>query len=143
MNPPDPDDVSDLLRTERELTPDEQARLAAISTAGWRGIQTLLNGRARASYSVAAEADFAKCVFGHMVPSERDTMIGAEIYFCPVCDRLLKDRKSPVASSVLLERARVRELWLEVEKAAPDDMEAAVDKFRRALGLDADGIEPT
>lgn len=135
MNQRDPDDVSELLRTERELTAEEQERLRRVSHAGWRGIQSVLEGRSKTAYAEAAEEEFAKCVFGHMVPSERDTMIGADIYFCPVCNRLLKDRKTPVASSVLLERARVRELWLAVEKAGPDDVEKAVEAFRRALGL--------
>jgi hypothetical protein len=136
MNPPDPDDVGELLRTERTLTPEEQSTLARISTAGWKGIQAVLNGRSKAAYSVAAEEDFARCVFGHMLASERDTMIGADLYTCPVCERLLKDRKTPVASSILLERARVRELWLDVEKATtPDEIAEAAERFRRALGL--------
>lgn len=135
--PDQPDDVAELLQADRELTPEEQSRLRRVGQAGWKGLQVFLSGRSRASYAVADEDDFTACVFQHMNLQDRNEMLAADVFFCPVCARLLKDRKNPVASSILLERRRVRELWLDVEQSPPELMDAALDRFRRALGLPA------
>jgi hypothetical protein len=133
--PDRPDSVAELLEADRELTPDEQSRVRRIGEAGWMFLKVLLSSKAKASYSVADEDDFTDCAFNHMNSADREEMVASEVFFCPVCSRLLKDRKSPVASSILLERRRVRELWLDVEQSPPELMDAALDRFRRALGL--------
>jgi hypothetical protein len=136
-HPPDPDDVAELLKADRELTPEEQSRMRRVAEAGWKGLQSLLNGRSKTTYSVASERDFTECVFEHMSPEQRDAMMSSDLYSCPVCERQLKNRNTPVASSILLERARLRQLWLDVEQAPPEQMNEALDRFRRALGLAA------
>lgn len=133
-NDVDPD-VVELLEADRELTEHERGQLQRLGQRGWVGLQALLHGRARAVYAVAAPEDFAFCTQSHMSESDRQEMIGAEVYQCPGCGRLLKDRKTGIATSILLERGRLRELWLDVEGAHDEEYPSAMARFRRALGL--------
>ncbi len=130
-----PEDLNVLLNTERELSAEEQARLHAIGDESWEQFYRVLTWRARAVYSMATAAEFGQCVLHHMTAQERAALVSAEMYTCPQCHRLLKDRRTPVASAALLERTRVQELWLEVEAAPEDDKREAIARFRRALDL--------
>jgi hypothetical protein len=127
----------ELLHADRELTHEERQRLRTMAAAGWSTIQSLMRGRAREVYSLAKPEDFGECVFQHMNIDQRAALVFADVYQCPVCGRLLKDRKTPVASSLLLERMRLRELWLAVESAEDDEQARgeAMRRFRSALGL--------
>lgn len=138
--PPQPSESSDtgneLLHADRELTHEERQRLRTMAAAGWSTIQSLMRGRAREVYALASPQDFGECVFQHMNIDQRASLVFADIYQCPVCGRLLKDRRTPVASSLLLERMRLRDLWLQVEMAEDEDFRVeAMRRFRSALGL--------
>jgi hypothetical protein len=140
QTPPSPhepdDDLAELIEADRELTPAEQGRLKSLAGAGWAYVNRFFSGRSRETYAMAAPVDFAECVFDHMDIGQRAELITADVYSCPGCGRLLKDRKNPVASSILLERRRLRELWLDVEAAPDDKRDKALERFRRALGLE-------
>ncbi len=128
-------DLHELVNADRELTDDERSRLRAASQAGWEDIGKFLASRARAAYTADSD-DFAECVFQHMDEDQRVIMVAADLYNCPECGRLLKDRKNPVASSILLERGRLREAWLRVEQARDSETaEQALVQFKKALGL--------
>ncbi len=135
MTHPHDRDDAELLSATRDLTPEEQSRLRRLSETGWKTVQTLLTLRSRASYSAADPEDFIECVQHHLTDSDRSDLRDADLYACPTCNRLLKDRRTPVASSVLLERTRLRKLWENVEQAPADAMPQALDQFRRGLGL--------
>jgi hypothetical protein len=130
-----PQDDTDLLDVERELNAAEQQRLRQLGERSWLDIQASLSSRAKAVYAAAAPEDFAECVGEHMEGEDRTALALAEVYQCPRCARLLKDRKTPVASALLQERLRIQQLWMDVEKAQPKEMDEAVERFRRALGL--------
>lgn len=125
----------DLLSVDRELTEHERRRLEMLGRRGWIQVMQLLALRAKASYNVAHSKVFTRCVQQHMDDCDRDAMIAAEVYTCPTCGTILKDRKSPVASSILLERGRLRAMWLDVEQAKAEDFDEKLNRFRRALGL--------
>jgi hypothetical protein len=130
------EDVAALIDADRELTPSEQSRLRAFAAAGWSFITDRLQHRARDAYALSEPGDFAECVFDHMDVNDRAAMIAAEVYQCPDCARLLKDRRSTASSSILLERGRLRDLWLAAEQApAGEAREEALTRFRSALGL--------
>ena len=110
-------------------------RLELLSKHGWNQVMQLLAQRSKSAYNAAASEVFTRCVQQHMNDDDRSTMMAADVYVCPECETLLKDRKSPVASGILLERKRLAQLWLDVETASIRDFDAAFDRFRRALGL--------
>ncbi len=129
------DDVAELLTTDRELTRQEMDRLRRVGKKHWSDLAQMVQDRARNAYSVADPEDFERCVTQHMSASDWGDMVVSGIFMCPVCARLLKDRQSPVATAVLLERTRVRKLWEEVERSSPEQLDARMAVFRRALGL--------
>ncbi len=127
--------MHELLDADRELTEHERRRLRTLAATGWAHITGALRNRAHQTYSLAEAADFAECIFNHMSVDDRASMILADVYNCPGCSRLLKDRRTPVASGILVERERMRQLWLQVEQAPEGERQAAIDRFRSALGL--------
>lgn len=129
------DDVDELLNTPRELTQTEMDRLREATTKTWQDVAVTLAERAHATYSVAATDDFIQCVSEHMDHADRAEMVVAGVYTCPQCSRLLKDRQSPVAAAVLVERHRLRQLWLDVESASEEERPRLMARFRRGLGL--------
>lgn len=136
---PDPSEtdeqLKELIDTDRELTPEEQTRLRTLAAAGWAHINRFFAGKAVLAYTMATPADFADCVFGHMDVDARSLLINADVYTCPTCGRLLKDRRTPVASGILLERARLRRLWQDVENASDRSRDEAMARFTYALGI--------
>ncbi len=127
--------VSELLEVDRDLTEEEENRLAAFAEKTWGEIQGSVASRARAAYSVAPEETFRSCVRDHMDLLAWNEMIGADVYTCPVCATLLKDRRTVVASAVLIERARIREMWKEYEAAEPGPVrEGLRQRLSAALG---------
>lgn len=124
-----------LLSAEHQLTDEERERLENLGGRGWLQVLELVNLRAKATYSVQDARTFALCVGQHMDDEDQADMIVAEVYNCPQCSTLLKDRKSSVASSILLERHRIAMLWLDVEQAKFEEFDTKLDRFRRALGL--------
>ena len=130
-----PDSDEDLLEVDRELSPEEQGRLARIGRISWHQLLQMLVSRARTTYSVSEPEQFTICVREHLSHDQRADMVNADVYTCPQCSNLLKDRQTPVASGILLERMRLRELWLDVEQAPTSDFDVRFDRFRRALGL--------
>lgn len=129
------DSVADLLTADRELSDQEMERLRLASKQEWATLSQMLRHKASATYAVADVADFEFCVTEHMDSADWAEMVVAGVFQCPTCSRLLKDRGTPVASAILLERRRVRDLWEAVEAAAPDSRENAMTRFRRGLGL--------
>ena len=111
------------------------ARLFEASSKTWQDVAVTLAERSHATYAVAATDDFIRCVSEHMDHADRAEMVIAGVYECPQCARLLKDRQSPVATAVLLERQRLRELWIGVETATEAERERRMAYFRRGLGL--------
>jgi hypothetical protein len=126
--------LDELLLAERELTTDELTELRHLNERYWTYIQNDLNLRAHQTYAVAAPTDFRRCIVEHMSMSERIEMLDADVYTCPECHRLLKDRNTPVASAILLERRRIRELWQAAETAPAGTGQEAIARFRRAIG---------
>jgi hypothetical protein len=130
------ENVEELLDTDRELTPPEQNRLRTLAATGWSYITERLQHRARDAYSSTEPGEFAECVFEHMGVTDRANMITADVFECPKCGRLLKDRHNTASSSILLERRRLRDLWVDVEVAEDGPArEHALADFRSALGL--------
>lgn len=133
--PADAHEDLSLLNADRELTASERKRLESLSKNGWLQVMALLAQRSKATYSVAGSQTFTRCVQMHLDDQDRDEMMDSDLYNCPVCETLLKDRGSPVASSILMERGRLRELWLDVEQAPHAEFDMRLDRFRSALGL--------
>lgn len=138
-----PHNLRELLETDRELTGEERAQLMSVGQQEWAAVHSTLITKAKAVYSVADHDSFNACVFQHMDANDRTAMVVAEVYECPGCGRLLKDRRSPVASSILLERKRLRTLWMNVEDADEAAMPTALRTFRRALGVHDPVESPT
>ncbi len=132
---PEASDIARLLETDRELTPAEMEQLRSASNSGWTGIAKILGERAQVAYSVVSRDDLADCLYAHMDGEDDQEMITADAYHCPVCGRLLKDRRNAAASGILLERQRIQQLWKQVEATKPEEFSEAVERFRRALGL--------
>ncbi len=93
--PPDiPRDVLDLLIADRELTSDEQARLRAYGQLAMH--DTVEAARAQAAvafYNPRVGVDqFARCVFDHLPEDQLMVLVRSDIYTCPRCGVLLKDR---------------------------------------------------
>lgn len=136
IHPAPEHDEGSLLATDRQLTAEEMLKLRRLTDRTWLQFGQLIRDRAQDAYAVASTADFGRCVQEHLEPAGWAEMVVAEAYSCPVCGRLLKDRRSPsVASSILLERSRLAALWLQVEEAEGQDRTDATARFRRALGL--------
>jgi hypothetical protein len=133
--PEDADEVGRLLNTSKPLSSEEQRTLRTLAAAGWAQLNQVFSRKAKAAYAMAAPGDFGECVYVHMNVEQRAALVQADLYTCPVCNRLLKDRNTPVAASILLERGRLLELWLQVERANVEDREAALQSFRFGLGL--------
>jgi hypothetical protein len=136
MNENPAGDVADLLSADRELSDEEMERLRQASSAQWATLKAMLRSRARDAYAVSAPEDFERCVSEHMGAPDWAEMVVSGVFQCPVCARPLKDRRrTPVATAILLERRRVRRLWQEVEASTPEQLDARMLVFRRALGL--------
>lgn len=136
IHPAPENDEGSLLETDRPLTTEEMHRLRRLTDRTWLQFGQLIRDRAQDAYAVASSADFTRCVRQHLDPAGWAEMVVAEAYSCPVCGRLLKDRRPlAVASSILLERSRLAALWLQVEEAEGQDKIDATARFRRALGL--------
>lgn len=127
--------VLELLNQPRELSASERSSLARLSDLSWSAARALLQARAGATYAVATPADFAACVGEHLSREDASRMRDADRYECPTCHRILKDRTHPIASVILDERERLRELWLDVEQSPVERLDEALDRFRNALGL--------
>lgn len=129
-------DVAALLLSEDDLSDDELEILAKHADTAWRDIRSQLRVRAAWTYGVADPADFAACVRHHMDPQQRIDMMAADAYWCPECGRHLKDRRTPVATSVMLERRRLRDLYRRVDEASDErGRTEALRRFIAALGL--------
>lgn len=135
MNENHAGDVADLLSADRELSEQEMQRLHQVGREQWATLKAMLRSRARDAYAVSAPEDFEHCVTEHMSAPDWAEMVVSGVFACPVCERPLKDRRTPVATAVLLERRRMRQLWQEVEASEPDQLDARMFVFRRALGL--------
>jgi hypothetical protein len=130
------EELADLLHADRELSDAEMERLALVSKQEWGVLAGMLRTRASATYGVADAQDFERCVTQHMSAQDWNAMAVAGIFECPQCSRLLKNRDAPVvATAVLLERRRIGDLWSAVEGATPEQLDARMLVFRRALGL--------
>lgn len=129
-------DLADLLNTDRELSDTERSRLLQLSATIWGDVTTLAAHQARAAYQVANAEQFTECVRHHMDGPQTLVLLNAEVYHCPRCGQLLKDRRTPVASSILLERSRLAALLTEAEDAPPGpERKRLWHRFRAALGL--------
>lgn len=128
-----PDDVAALLNAERELSTEEREKLRNLGDATWWRFYQTVTRRARSVYSTATPAQFAVCVSEHMSQQNRDALIGSETYTCPSCHQLLKDRRAPVATAILVERQRLQELWHDIENADDAERPSAIERFRQAL----------
>lgn len=127
--------IAELLEADRELSPDEMQELAGISAIGWDQVVRRAEQLSARVYAVATPDEFFQCCKEHMNGADRSDMVRADLYTCR-CGRVLKDRRTPVSAAVLGERERIRNLWLQVEEAeGTEDFSAAVDLFRRAIGL--------
>jgi hypothetical protein len=139
MTPNDPEptpDDSELLHAERELTITEMTRLRQLGEKTWLAMGRIIKHQAGLTYAMAEPADFSSCVQEHLTAIQRSAMVAANVFTCPECGLLLKDRGVPVATSILLERRRLAEMWMLVEQATDDEQRAeAARRFRTALGL--------
>lgn len=136
----DPDietDLDDLLTADRELTEAEMDRLRRLSDQEWTQVTTTLFRQARRSYAVAAPDQFANCVTKHMVDIDYAEMINSDVFRCPHCDRLLKDRGTAVGEALSLERQRLADLLVSAEGADAGSIEAQQrwNRLRTALGI--------
>lgn len=86
------DDISELLNAERELTQTERDRLRELTIATWAQLYDQAGALARSTYSVATSGQFAACVREHLDVEQMAALAQADVYQCPVCERLLKDR---------------------------------------------------
>jgi len=89
---PTDDDVNNLLDLDRELTDTERATLMAAGLAAIRDSAAMAAERAHLTYGVAAPEDFADCVLNHLSEVARANLAANNMYTCPDCGRLLKDR---------------------------------------------------
>lgn len=137
LNDPDSDpDDSELLHTERELTVNEITRLRQLGERTWLAMGRIIKHQAGLTYAMTEPAQFNSCVRGHLTAIQRAAMAVANVFTCPECGRLLKDRGETVTTSILLERRRLAEMWMQIEQAADDEQRAeAARRFRTALGL--------
>ncbi len=138
MDEETPDNIAELIHADRDLTPAEEETLRRYTEDSWASISRALALRARAVYSVAKIEDFRRCVREHMDLDDWSEMAHAELYHCPSCGLLLKDRGTPVAAAALLERQRIRRLWQAVQDAdeGPDKTEAQ-RRFIAGLGRES------
>lgn len=128
-------DVAEILQTDRDLTPEELEALQNVADSAWRDLRSQLHDRARNVYAVASPGAFAECVQQHMGDEDRVDMVKADAYHCPECGRHLKDRRTPVAASVLVERRRLRDLYLLIDRTPEGPArERATRRFIAALG---------
>lgn len=129
--------IEELLTARRELTEFERERLQRYSAAAWETVSATIAARAHDTYMVASAQDFRECIGEHMTLVEQFDMVGADVFHCVVCGRLLKDRRTPLASSILLERRRLAAMLTEVEQAPRGSRERARLwlVFRAGLGL--------
>jgi hypothetical protein len=128
-------DLEELLNVDRELSAEELDQVSRLGERTFAQVYRRLTGRARAVYAQASMEEFGECVSHHLDAAQRRALVHAEVFTCPYCHRLLKDRRTPVATAVELERGRVKDLWQQVETASPSTREAAFTRFRQALGL--------
>jgi hypothetical protein len=135
--PAEAQQLAELLELERELTPEEQAILSRYSDEVWRTLTNDANSKVRAAYEVSDLSTFSNCMTVHMDQMATIDMVTSEVYHCPQCGRLLKDRRSPIASALLQERRRLAGMLTDVEDTQVDTPERASRwaRFRAALGL--------
>lgn len=136
MNKHEDRNLAQLLRSDRELSQEEQEALRDLADQAWSDLRAELNSRAHNAYAIADPGDFATCVREHMDHDQRVEMTKADAFHCPGCGRHLKDRRTPLASSVLVERRRLRDLYLRIDRS-PDGptREQATRQFIAALGM--------
>jgi hypothetical protein len=132
---PDASEIQQLL-DKPDLNEADKIRLTEYAEAEWGDILAALRSRSRNAYAVAEPNDFATCITQHMSTVEQIEMTRADVYHCPKCGRHIKDRRTPVASSVLVERRRLRQLYLAIEEAAAGEArDEATRRFIAALGV--------
>lgn len=93
-NPP-PRLVTELLSVERELNDTEMEHLREAGANAWATTADLLRTRARDAYAIADPVDFRRCVRDHMNEADHAEMVVAGVFSCPICSRVLKDRRAP------------------------------------------------
>lgn len=120
----------------QELT-DEQIRAAEARTnAGFSSVLRQLRRRSHATYAVCDPYVLHACLSEHLNPDQIQDLIEAEVFNCPTCGMLLKDRHTKVATAIMLERHRLKQLWLRVEERADEpDFHLHLNHFRAALGI--------
>lgn len=128
--------LNELLDADRDLTREEMNRLRVAGEEAWADVTEILVQGSRLTYRVASEEELRQCIQNHLDSTERIVMANAEAYHCWVCGRLLKDRNSPVASSILVERSRLAALFTDAETQPPGPERRRLwQRFRAALGL--------
>lgn len=88
-------DIQKLLNTDRELTPEEFEALRTEAEATWSTINDESARLARQTYASSSPQEFTECVLRHMSTDECLELVRANMYSCPHCGRLLKDRGRP------------------------------------------------
>lgn len=88
------DELMQLLCLDRELTADEQRQLDDFSAETMADVLVAARDRAHRAYLYSRiDVDkFAECVFEHLDHAGRRELVAADMFCCPVCGRLLKDR---------------------------------------------------
>lgn len=139
MNTQTPDDnevVAELLDLERELTVEEMLVLRRHTDQVWASLTARIDAKVSASYGVSSPETFRQCLDEHLDQVQIIVMLLAEVYNCPLCGRLLKDRQSSVASAILLERRRVAGMLRDVETAPIGEERSRLwHRLRAGLGL--------
>lgn len=139
MNTQTPDDndvVAEILGLERDLTVEEMLILRVHTDHVWAELTRRIDARISASYGVSAPEAFRDCLDAHLDQVQIIVMLLADVYNCPICGRLLKDRQSPVASAILMERQRVAGMLRDVETAPIGEERSRLwNRLRAGLGL--------
>jgi hypothetical protein len=125
---------------EAELTPAQIQQTEALANQEFGGLLRGIRRRSHATYAVCAPHILHNCLSNHLDVVQTQDMIEAEVFHCPVCGNLLKDRRTKIATAIMLERQRLKELWQGVEDHIGDpDFHLHLDRFRAALGLAVTG----
>ncbi len=139
MNTHTPDDnvvVTEILGLERDLTVEEMLILRQHTDQVWSALTRQIDEKVSASYGVSTPEAFKHCIDTHLDQVQIIVMLLAEVYNCPFCGRLLKDRHSPVASAILMERQRVAGMLRDVETAPIGEERSRLwHRLRAGLGL--------
>lgn len=123
---------------ERGFTRSQIREAEEASNGIFAGVMRAVRQRSHATYDVAEPAVLRNCLASHLDAAARQDMITAEVYTCPTCGSLLKDRRTRVAAAIMLERRRIRDLWLQVEDhTGQPDFHEYLGRFRVAIDLGA------